>query len=133
MLVERGQRLALPRGQQPLDVLVRRVTVVVGVLGELPQGGRHAAVSVLVDVRPAHANDVAERINTISRRIHARILEEGRWHFHQFSVPDDTGRLQHGATLYPLRFTGNNRRITEGHMRDALAYVTGLGHALGQQ
>ncbi|MGW7072150.1 pyridoxal phosphate-dependent decarboxylase family protein [Streptomyces sp. NPDC054855] len=71
-----------------------------------------------------------DRINQISRRIHARLLEEGRWHFHQFSIPDDTGRISQGAALYPLRFMGNNGRITEGHMRDALAYVTGLGRAL---
>ncbi|OKJ52622.1 pyridoxal phosphate-dependent decarboxylase family protein [Streptomyces sp. CB02261] len=74
-----------------------------------------------------------ERINAISKAIHARILEEGRWHFHQFSLPDDTGRIQQDATLHPLRFMGNNGRITESHMRDALAYVTGLGHALEQQ
>ncbi|MFJ3904204.1 hypothetical protein [Streptomyces sp. NPDC090025] len=71
-----------------------------------------------------------DRINALGKRIHARILAEGRWHFHQFSLPDDTGRVSLGATLHPLRFMGNNQRITESHMRDALAYVTGLGHAL---
>lgn len=74
-----------------------------------------------------------DRINSVNKRIHARLLEEGRWHFHQFSLPDDTGRVNQGATLHPLRFMGNNQRITESHMRDALAYVTGLGHALEQQ
>lgn len=74
-----------------------------------------------------------DRINTVSKAIHARVLEEGRWHFHQFSIPDDTGRVRRGETLYPLRFMGNNQRITEGHMRDALAYVTGLGRILEQR
>ncbi|MEU6934929.1 hypothetical protein AB4225_36045 [Streptomyces sp. 2RAF24] len=80
---------------------------------------------------PLHLD--VERINTISKAIHTRILEEGRWHLHQFSLPDDTGRIQQDATLHPLRFMGSNGRITEGHMRDALAYVTGLGRALEQR
>ncbi|MEV6328391.1 pyridoxal-dependent decarboxylase [Streptomyces sp. NPDC051909] len=74
-----------------------------------------------------------DRINDLSKRIHARILEEGRWHFHQFSILDDTGRIRRGATLHPLRFMANNQRITESHMRDALAYVTGLGRELEQR
>ncbi|MER7516060.1 pyridoxal-dependent decarboxylase [Streptomyces sp. NPDC126499] len=83
-----------------------------------------------VDHDPGHPD--VDRINAISKRIHARILEEGRWHFHQFSLPDDTGRIRRGATLHPLRFMGNNQRITESHMRDALAYVMGLGRASEQ-
>jgi L-2,4-diaminobutyrate decarboxylase len=70
------------------------------------------------------------RINEINQRLHARILAEGRWHLHQFSLPDDLGRLRPGATLYPLRFMANNPRTTEQHMVDLLAYVDRLGHDL---
>lgn len=80
---------------------------------------------------PQHPD--VERVNVINRRIHARLLDEGRWHFHQVSIPDDTGRIRQGATLYPLRFMGNDDRITEGHMRDALAYITELGRAMEAQ
>lgn len=71
-----------------------------------------------------------ERINAINKGIHQRILDEGRWHFHQFSLPDDTGRLAQDAVLHPLRFMGNNQRITEAHMRDALDYINGIGRQL---
>ena len=70
-----------------------------------------------------------DRVNAINKGIHQRILE-GRWHLHQFSLPDDTGRLAQDAVLYPLRFMGNNTRITEAHMRDALDYVNGIGRQL---
>ncbi|MET9536883.1 hypothetical protein ABZY16_05160 [Streptomyces sp. NPDC006553] len=60
---------------------------------------------------PLHPD--VRQINAISKAIHARILEEGRWHCYQFSLPDDTGRIEQDATLHPLRFMGNNGRITE--------------------
>jgi L-2,4-diaminobutyrate decarboxylase len=75
------------------------------------------------------AIDVA-RINKINQRLHDRMLAEGRWHLHQFSLPDDLGRLRAGATLYPLRFMANNPRTNELHMRDVLAYVDQLGRDL---
>lgn len=73
--------------------------------------------------------DVA-RINDINQRLHDRMLAEGRWHLHQFSLPDDLGRLRRGATLYPLRFMANNSRTTTEHMADVLAYVNQLGQRL---
>lgn len=70
------------------------------------------------------------RINRVNQRLHERMLAEGRWHLHQFSLPDDLGRLRPGATLYPLRFMANNPRTTAAHMGDLLAYVDGLGGAI---
>jgi L-2,4-diaminobutyrate decarboxylase len=68
--------------------------------------------------------------NDLNQRLHARMLAEGRWHLHQFSLPDDLGRLRQGATLYPLRFMANNPRTTEEHMVDVLGYVEQLGNDL---
>lgn len=70
------------------------------------------------------------RINKINQRLHVQLLTEGIWHLHQFSLPDDLGRLRPGATLYPLRFMANNPRTTEQHMVDVLAYVDRLGRDL---
>lgn len=70
--------------------------------------------------------DVAE-LNRVNRAIHARMMAEGRWHLHQFTIPDDTGRVLGGAMLSPLRFMSINPRITTRHMREVLAYVEELG------
>lgn len=67
------------------------------------------------------------RLNEVNQRIHAQILSEGKWHLHQFSLPDTTGRLRIGATLYPLRFMANNARTGEEHMTEVLQYVEHLG------
>ncbi|SEK66158.1 pyridoxal phosphate-dependent decarboxylase family protein [Streptacidiphilus jiangxiensis] len=67
-----------------------------------------------------------DRINTLNRALHARLMAEGRWHLHQFTIPDDLGRVRQGAVLAPLRFVSINPRITDEHMRQVLDYVTAL-------
>src|SRR5690606_28574405 len=69
----------------------------------------------------------AEELNEANRWIHQRMLNEGLWHLHQFSVPDDAGRVQPGATLYPLRFMANNPKVRESHLVELLDYVAELG------
>lgn len=66
-------------------------------------------------------------INRGNRWIHQRMLDEGKWHLHQFSIPDDTGVLRRGATLYPLRFMAANPRIEDHHIAGVLDYVLALG------
>ena len=73
--------------------------------------------------------DVA-RINEVNLRIHGRMLDEGRWHLHQFALPDDTGRVRRGAIVHPLRFMAANLRIDAAHMDGVLDYVVSLGREL---
>jgi len=68
-----------------------------------------------------------DRINQVNRWIHDRMLAEGSWHLHQFSVPDEIGVLRHGVTLYPLRFMAANPRIERCHLIGVLDYVVSLG------
>ncbi|GGT75929.1 hypothetical protein GCM10010207_86180 [Streptomyces atratus] len=68
-----------------------------------------------------------ERLNEVNRAIHRRLMDEGRWHLHQFTLPDDPGHIRGGAVLAPLRFMSINPRITTTHMHDVLDYVTRLG------
>ena len=67
-----------------------------------------------------------DRINKINQDIHERMLAEGTWHLHQFTIPDG-GTFRCGVTLYPLRFVGQNLRIEERHLTGVLDYVTALG------
>ena len=73
----------------------------------------------------AAAPDI-ELLNRVNTAIHAELLEEGRWFFHQFSLRD-AGRIQADAVLHPLRFVGCNPRIEAAHMTAALEHVVELG------
>jgi L-2,4-diaminobutyrate decarboxylase len=81
----------------------------------------------------ASSEEAVARINDTNRRIHDRILAEGIWHLHQFSLPDDDGCLRAGATLHPLRFMANNDHTTEQHMDEVVAYVDHLGRTIDQE
>ncbi|HTE46009.1 MAG TPA: pyridoxal-dependent decarboxylase [Gemmatimonadaceae bacterium] len=83
----------------------------------VPTGGDPAAPDV-------------DRINSVNKRIHQQMIDEGAWHLHQFGLPDDVGRVRRGATLHPLRFMSTNLRIDESHMVGVLDYVISLGRAL---
>jgi L-2,4-diaminobutyrate decarboxylase len=85
-----------------------------------------AVAFVYLPVGTDTAEPDVEAINEANRWVHARMLTEGRWHLHQFSIPDDTGVLRRGATLYPLRFMAANPRIEEHHMIGVLDYVLSL-------
>ncbi len=79
-------------------------------------------------IHPDNASGAdVERVNQANQWIHDRMLTEGTWHLHQFSVPDDAGALRRGAQLYPLRFMAANPRIQRRHMTGVLDYVVSLG------
>ncbi|MFE1596829.1 pyridoxal phosphate-dependent decarboxylase family protein [Nocardia sp. NPDC058705] len=73
------------------------------------------------------------RINQLNIALHERILAEGRWHLHQFTLPDDLGRLRKGSVVYPLRFMANNPGLAESHMHEVLAYLDHLASDLEEQ
>ena len=64
-----------------------------------------------------------EAINVLNRRVHQRMLEDGRWYLHHFTLPDDNGVLRRGEIVHVLRFMANNPRLTDGHMTQVLDYV----------
>ncbi len=64
---------------------------------------------------------VAE-MNAISRAVHKRILQEGKYHLHQFSIPDD-GVICPGAVIYPLRFMCGNPLTTGSEIDAMVEYV----------
>ncbi|MFI7002091.1 pyridoxal phosphate-dependent decarboxylase family protein [Nocardia sp. NPDC050175] len=66
-------------------------------------------------------------VNEINKRVYQRMLDDGRWYLHQFSIPDDNAVLRHGAILHPLRFMANNPNLTQTHMVDVISYVDRLG------
>ncbi|WP_446221622.1 hypothetical protein ACTWPB_16995 [Nocardia sp. IBHARD005] len=78
-------------------------------------------------IEAGNLNDAElDRVNQLNIAIHLRVLAEGHWHLHQFTLPDDLGRLRAGAIVYPLRFMANNPAVTETHMHDVLAYLDHL-------
>lgn len=70
--------------------------------------------------------DDLEKVNTISKEIHKKIIKEGKYHLHQFSIPD-SGKIKKNEILYPLRFMCGNPNTTKKEVDEMIEYVRSLG------
>lgn len=67
-----------------------------------------------------------EKVNSMNKAIHARMLEEGKYHLHQFSIPD-SGVFEKGEVVYPLRFMCGNPNVATEDVDHMVEYVRALG------
>lgn len=67
-----------------------------------------------------------EEVNRINKAIHKRMLQEGEYHLHQFSIPD-SGVFKKGVVVYPLRFMCGNPNVTMDDLCGLIEYVRELG------
>lgn len=67
-----------------------------------------------------------ERLNQVNKKIHNDIIEEGKYHLHQFSIPD-SGKISKGEIVYPQRFMCGNPNTTKKDVDAMVEYVRRLG------
>lgn len=67
-----------------------------------------------------------EGLNELNKNIHARMVKEGKYHLHMFSIPD-AGLFKKGEILYPMRFMSGNPNLTEEHLKSLLEYIRNIG------
>jgi len=67
-----------------------------------------------------------EKLNQVNKKIHSDIIEEGKYHLHQFSIPD-SGKISRGEIVYPQRFMCGNPNTTEKDVDAMVEYVKKLG------
>jgi len=70
-----------------------------------------------------------DSINRLNKRLHDTILTEGKFHLHQFSIPD-SGKIKKGEVIYPLRFMTGNLRITTELIDEMVEYVASVANRI---
>ena len=68
-------------------------------------------------------NYTLDEINNLNIKIQQKMLEEGKYYLHKFSLPDDKGIIKKGEMLYPLRYMSGNDNIAEENLEDILEYI----------
>jgi L-2,4-diaminobutyrate decarboxylase len=68
----------------------------------------------------------------VNKTIHARLLDEGVYHLHQFSIPD-RGIFKQDEIVYPLRFMCGNPNTTKDDVDGMVEYVRTLGEQVAAQ
>lgn len=69
------------------------------------------------------------KINHLNKKLHDIILAEGKFHLHQFSIPD-SGKIKKGEIIYPLRFMTGNLRITPELIDKMIEYVASIAERI---
>lgn len=67
-----------------------------------------------------------EELNKINKIIYKNIINEGLYHLHQFSIPDN-GIFKKDELLYPLRFMCGNPNTTKKDINTLVEYIRKLG------
>lgn len=70
-----------------------------------------------------------DEINYVNKEIHKKVLNEGKFHLHQFSIPD-VGLFKKGDVVYPLRFMCGNPNVTTKNIDDMVEYVRSIGRKI---
>lgn len=64
-----------------------------------------------------------EELNILNSKIHSKLLDEGKYHLHKFTLPDDKGIIKKGEILNPLRYMSGNPNITVEVLTDLLNHI----------
>jgi L-2,4-diaminobutyrate decarboxylase len=70
-----------------------------------------------------------DEIGRLNRSIYVEMLNEGRFHVHQFSIPDERAH-RYGETIHPLRFMCGNPIVGDSELDELISYVRRLGQQL---
>lgn len=66
--------------------------------------------------------DIKE-LNNLNIAIQQKMMDEGKYHLHKFSLPDDKGVIKKGEIIYPLRYMSGNPNITKETLENVLDYI----------
>lgn len=87
----------------------------------------NSVVFMYVGNKKENINDKdIEYLNELNIKIHNKMMSDGKYHLHKFSLLDDKGVLKKGATIYPLRYMSGNPNITEKTLEGVLDYIRNI-------
>lgn len=69
-------------------------------------------------------------INKLNVDIHNKLLDEGKFHLHTFTLPDDKGIIKKGEILQPLRYMSGNPNVNIKVLEELLDYIRDMASEL---
>lgn len=64
-----------------------------------------------------------DELNNLNLKIQNKMLNDGKYYLHKFSLPDDNGIIEKGSLLYPLRYMSGNDNISIKDLEEILDYI----------
>lgn len=69
-----------------------------------------------------HYNDVND-LNSLNLAIYNKMLSDGKYYLHKFTIPDNKGVIKKDYTLTSLRYMSGNDNITKTDINDMIKYI----------
>ena len=63
------------------------------------------------------------KLNELNLALYERLLKEGKYYLHKFSLPDSKGVFEKDVNLIPLRYMSGNDNITEEDINNMLDHI----------
>lgn len=67
------------------------------------------------------------KLNSLNMSIYNRLLEEGEYYLHKFTIPDNKGIIKKNAIVMPLRYMSGNDNLTKKDIDKMLEHVRKTG------
>lgn len=67
-----------------------------------------------------------EQLNRINKKIKEVIDREKLYYLHQFSIPDNLGKIEKDSIIYPLRYMSGNDNIEREEINKMICYVRNI-------
>lgn len=67
------------------------------------------------------------KLNSLNISIYNRLLEEGEYYLHKFTIPDNKGIIKKNAIVIPLRYMSGNDNLTKKDIDKMLEHVRKTG------
>lgn len=80
----------------------------------------------VVDKKDILKKDI-NKLNSLNMSIYNRLLEEGEYYLHKFTIPDNKGIIKKNAIVMPLRYMSGNDNLTKKDIDKMLEHVRKTG------
>lgn len=87
----------------------------------------NSVVFMYVKDKSKIGKDDINYINELNLKIYNRILNEGKYYLHKFTIPDNKGIIDKNAILIPLRYMSGNDNLEKDDIDNMLKYIYDIG------
>lgn len=71
-----------------------------------------------------------DELNTINKKIKEMIDNEKVYYLHQFSIPDNLGKIERNSIIYPLRYMSGNDNVEKSEIVKMINYVRNIAEKI---
>ena len=113
-------------GIEKIGKIIEKRCEMANYLGDIVNKSNDININSVVFMYVGDKNNIKysiEELNEINKNIKNILDEEKIYYLHQFSIPDNLGKLEKDAIIYPLRYMSGNDNIQKEDIEDMLSYI----------